>query len=68
MAAPAAGQHLDDALQRAQFFDLPKLIEKILEGEVTLFHPLLEFKGGLLVDRLGGFLDEADDIAHAEDA
>ena len=66
--APAAGQHLDDALERAEFFDLSQLVEKILKGEVTLLHSLLEFEGGLLVDHLGGFFDKAHHVAHAEDA
>ena len=63
-----AGQHVDNALKRAEFLELTQLLEEILERELPLFHPLLELAGGFLVDGLGRLFNEADHIAHAEDA
>ena len=63
-----AGQHVDDAFKWAEFLELTQLLKEILERELPLFHPLLEFAGGLLVDGFGRLFNEADHIAHAEDA
>ena len=54
--------------QRPELLHLPKLLEKIFKGELSLAHLLLHPRGLVGADRLGGLLDQADDVAHAEDA
>ena len=54
--------------ERAQLADLLQLVAEILEREIVLDELALHLDGLLLVDGLLGLLDEAEDIAHAEDA
>ena len=53
--------------ERAHFADLAHLGEEVLERELVLFEFFLELFGGLLVDLRFGFLDQGEDVAHAED-
>jgi hypothetical protein len=64
----ATGQHADDVLEWAKFFHLPQLNQEIIKRELAFAHFLLEPFGVFEVDRLSGAFDEADDVAHAEDA
>ncbi len=63
-----AGQHAHDAAEAAELLDLGELIGKVVEVEDAFAH-LLGHLGRLFgVDRLRRLLDQADDVAHAEDA
>jgi hypothetical protein len=64
----ATGQHADNILEGPKLFHLPQLKQEIVEGELALAHLLLESFGVFEVDRFSGAFDEADDVAHAEDA
>ena len=63
-----AGQHPDQALQRAELFHLAQLVQKILQRELPLAHFFLHAPGVVHVHRLGGALHQADDVAHAQNA
>ena len=62
------GQHAEHAAHPAHAADLPQLRGEVVEVELALLHLAGELFGLVLVDRLGGLLDQADDVAHAEDA
>ena len=62
----AAGQHLHDAFQRAELFHLAQLLQKIFQRELALAHLFFHALGVVLVHGFGRVLDEADDVAHAE--
>ena len=63
-----ARQHAQDALHATQLLHLAKLRSQVVHVELTFLH----FGGELfrlrLVDAFGGPFDQADDIAHVEDA
>ena len=63
-----AGQHAEDALHAAHAAHLAQLFGEIVEIELALLHFLGERFGFFGVDRFGGLLDEADDVALAENA
>ena len=63
-----ARQHAHDAAQAAHFFQLPQLRQHVLQVELTLLHAFGQAFGLILGDGLGGLLDQADDIAHAQNA
>ena len=63
------GQHLQNALHRAELLDLPQLVAEIFEREAVAEQSLLgELLGLLAVERGLGLLDERQHVAHAEDA
>jgi hypothetical protein len=64
----ATGQHADDVLEGTKLFHLPQLNQEIIKRELAFAHFLLEPFGVFEVDCFSGAFDEADDIAHAEDA
>ncbi len=61
-------EHAHELLERAHLFDLAELIAEIFEGEIVFAELAFEFAGFLFVDMLFGFFDQAEDIAHAENA
>ena len=65
--SPHAGDHLQQALERAHAAQHLVRAEEVVEGELALAH--LRFHLGLLVlgRRLLGALDQGQDVAHAED-
>src|SRR5437868_5899694 len=68
VAEAAPGHHPHDAAHPAHAAQLAQLSRQIIEIEIAL----LEFRGEpfrlVLVGGLGSAFDQADDIAHAEDA
>ena len=64
----AAGQHADQIFERAEFFHLAQLFQKIFERELALAHLFFHALRFIKVHGLGGLFYEADDVAHAEDA
>ena len=63
-----ARQHAEDARERAHLAHLLELVEEVLEGELGAAELGLHLRRLLLVERLLGLLDEAQHVAHAEDA
>ena len=63
-----AGDHPHQAAHAAHPLDLLQLLGEIVEVEGALLHLLGDLVGLLHVDRLSGLFDEADDVAHAENA
>ena len=63
-----AGDHARERAEAAHAAHLIELRAKIVEVELTLRHLLRHRLGLFGLDRLGGAFDEADDVAHAEDA
>ena len=63
-----AGQHAHDARHAADLRHLLQLLGEIVEVEDALAHPLGGFRRLVRVDVLRRLLDQADDVAHAEDA
>ncbi len=63
-----AGDHAEQALQRAELFHEAELAEEVVEVEFVLLQAAHHAHGLLLVYFLGGFFDEADHVPHAEDA
>ena len=63
-----ARHHAHDAAHAAELLDLRELLGKVIEIEHALAHPLGHLGRLLGVDILRGLLDQADDVAHAEDA
>ena len=63
----AAREHAQDALHAAHLLDGLHLLQHVVHGEAIAQHAL---GGGDLLGRGGllGLLDDADDVAHAEDA
>ena len=61
-------QHAHQLLERAHLADLLQLIAEILEGEIVFAELAFELAGFLFVDVLFGFFDQAEDVAHAENA
>ncbi len=61
------GHHTQERFQRTQLTNLLELIAEVLEGEIVLDELSLHLHGLLLVDGFFGLLDEAEDVAHAED-
>src|SRR3954451_10006178 len=68
LLAGEAGHHPQQRGQRAHLADLLQLGEEVLEGELVAAHLALELLGLVLVELLLGLLDEAQDVAHPEDA
>ncbi len=62
------GEHAHQLFERAHLFDLAELVAKILEGEIVFAELAFELAGFLFVDVLFGFFDQAEDVAHAENA
>ena len=63
-----AGQETKEILQRPHAAQRLELVEEIVEVELRGAQPLLQAGGVVEVDVLGRFLDEADHVAHAQDA
>ncbi len=63
-----ARQHAHQPLQAAHLAQLAQLVEQVVHVELALADLGRELLGIFLVDRLGGALDQRDDVAHAEDA
>ena len=63
-----AGQHAHHALHAAELLHLLELLAQVVHVEAAFHHPLRLALGRLALHGLGGFLDQADDVAHAEDA
>ena len=65
--ALAAGKHAQNALHTAHLLDGLHLVEHVVHGKALAQHALgsLELLG---IGCLLGFLDNADDVAHAQDA
>ena len=63
-----AGEHPHHARHAADLRHLVELLGEVVEIEDALPHPLGGLLGLLGVDIGGGLLDQADDVAHAEDA
>src|SRR3546814_5202353 len=63
-----AGDHAGERPDAAHAAHLVQLRAKIVEVELTLRHLLRHRLGLFGLNRLGGAFDEADDVAHAEDA
>ena len=63
-----AGDQTDQLADRSHLLDLVELAAEVLEREAVLHHPLGGPLGLFLVDVLLHALDEADDVAHAQDA
>ena len=61
-------QHPDQPAERPHLAHLAHLLEEVLERELFGFELALQVLGLALVDLLLGFLDQAEDVAHAEDA
>ena len=61
-------EHAHQLLDRAHLADLLQLIAKILEREFVLAELALHFARLFLVDVLLGSFDQAEHVAHAEDA
>src|SRR5204862_6178030 len=53
---------------RSEFTNLFQLIAEILESEIVLDQLALHLHSLLLIDRLLGFLDKAEDVAHPQNA
>ena len=62
-----AGQQVHQRAEPAHFPELAKLAEHILQVQAALLDLAGELLGLFLLDRLGRLLDQADDIAHAQD-
>ena len=65
---PHPRHHPEQAAERAHLAHLAHLLEEVLERELVRFQLLLEVERLLLVDLLLGLLDQAEHVAHAEDA
>ncbi len=65
---PHARQHAQHAAEPAHLLQLAELIGEIVEIELALLELGGHLLGLLALHRLGGALDQADDVAHAEDA
>src|SRR6185437_8394680 len=63
-----AGEHAEHAAHPAHAAKLAELAREVVEIELPLRELGGEALGLFLVGGLGGLLDQADDIAHAEDA
>ncbi len=63
-----ARHHPGEHPQPAHVLHLAQLHPQIVEIELALGHLARERLGVFLIDRRGGLLDQADDIAHAQDA
>ena len=63
-----AGHHAEHARHAADALHLLQLLGHVVEIEDALLHLLGDLRRLLDVDRLRCLLDEADDVAHAEDA
>ena len=66
--AAHAGHHRHDAAHAAHLGHLLELAGEVVQVELARLHLLGDRRGLFRVDVLGGFLDQADDVAHAEDA
>ena len=62
------GQHAHDSVHAAHAADLAKLLRQVVEIESALAHLLFELGGIFFFNRFGRPLDQADDVAHAQDA
>ena len=62
------GKHAEHAAHAAELLHLLQLIGKVFEVERPLLHLLGDLRRFLDVDRLRGFLDKRDNVAHAENA
>ena len=62
------GQHTHKAAQIAHFFYLRQLIAQIFQSELAFHGAFGGFFRFFLVDGFGGSLDQADNVAHAENA
>jgi len=65
---PEAGEHAEDAIERAEALDHFHLLEEVVEVELAGLHPLGGGHRLLLVDFLRDLLDHGDNVTHAEDA
>jgi hypothetical protein len=63
-----AGQHADEFFEGTHVLHLAELIEEVIEGEFAFAHLFFHALGVVHADGFGGALDEAHDVAHAEDA
>jgi hypothetical protein len=63
-----AGHHAGQRAEAAHALHLLQLHAQVVEVELALGHLGRELFGILDLDGLGGALDQADDVAHAEDA
>ena len=66
--AAHAGHHAHDAAHAAHLLHLAQLVGEIVQVELAGLHLPGDRSGLFRVDRLGGLFDQADDVAHAEDA
>ena len=64
----AAGQHGDEIFERAKLFHLTELIQEVLQRELSFAQFLFQPLRVVQLHRLGGFFDEADDVAQAKNA
>ena len=63
------GEHFEDGLHAAHFFDLAELIAEVFEGEALAAEGLFgEGFGFAAVELVFGALEEGGDVAHAHDA
>src|SRR5215212_9235505 len=67
LLAGEPGQHAQQVCQRAHLADLLELAEEVLERELVAAQLALELLGLLLVVGVLRLLDQAQDVAHAED-
>ena len=63
-----AGEHAEDAIERAEALDHFHLIKEVVEVELAGLHALGSGHGFLFVDFIGDLFDHGDDVSHAEDS
>lgn len=63
-----ARDHAEDAFKGSELFHEAHLGEEVVEVELGFLKAFGHAEGLFFIDLFGGFFDEGDDVAHAEDA